>query len=72
MWVGLALAVLAVAWGAYYFFYFRKPLSTLDSFAQCLTSKGMKMYGAWWCPHCAEQKESFGYGFHHSATGGTR
>lgn len=21
------------------------------------------MYGAWWCPHCAEQKEDFGYAF---------
>ena len=21
------------------------------------------MYGAWWCPHCAEQKQDFGYAF---------
>ncbi len=21
------------------------------------------MYGAWWCPHCADQKETFGYAF---------
>jgi hypothetical protein len=21
------------------------------------------MYGAWWCPHCVDQKESFGYAF---------
>ncbi len=23
------------------------------------------MYGAWWCPHCAEQKELFGFAFQH-------
>lgn len=31
-----------------------------DSFAQCLVEKGAKMYGAWWCPHCQEQKKEFG------------
>jgi glutaredoxin len=28
--------------------------------AKCLTSKGVKFYGAYWCPHCAEQKKIFG------------
>ena len=65
IWIFAVIAVLAVAWGAYYFLYYRKPVSTLDSFAQCLTSKGVKMYGAWWCPHCADEKESFGYAFQH-------
>ncbi len=31
-----------------------------DSLAQCLTEKGVKFYGAYWCPHCAEQKRLFG------------
>lgn len=31
-----------------------------DLFAQCLSEKGTKMYGAYWCPHCQEQKEMFG------------
>ncbi|MCC7432288.1 hypothetical protein IT412_02060 [Candidatus Peregrinibacteria bacterium] len=31
--------------------------------AQCLTSKGVKMYGAYWCPHCADQKKIFGDDF---------
>jgi phage baseplate assembly protein gpV len=35
----------------------------MDDFAKCLTGKGAQMYGAWWCPHCAEQKELFGYAF---------
>ncbi len=34
-----------------------------DAFAQCLTARGAKMYGLYWCPHCAEQKEKFGASF---------
>ncbi len=28
--------------------------------AKCLTEKGVKFYGAFWCPHCQEQKAVFG------------
>ncbi|MBU0668356.1 hypothetical protein KJ951_01215 [Patescibacteria group bacterium] len=28
--------------------------------AQCLQQKGAKLYGAYWCPHCADQKKIFG------------
>ena len=31
-----------------------------ESLAKCLTSKGAKMYGAYWCPHCQNQKKEFG------------
>ncbi len=31
-----------------------------DALAQCLTDKGAKFYGAFWCPHCLEQKKFFG------------
>lgn len=31
-----------------------------NSFAQCLTEKGATFYGAFWCPHCQEQKQLFG------------
>lgn len=34
-----------------------------DSFARCLASKNAKMYGLYWCPHCAEQKREFGASF---------
>ncbi|MBD3310005.1 hypothetical protein GF351_02190 [Candidatus Woesearchaeota archaeon] len=30
-----------------------------DSFAQCLTEKGVMMYGAYWCHACDVQKERF-------------
>ena len=32
--------------------------------AKCLTKKGVRMYGAYWCPHCADQKAMFGDDFH--------
>ncbi len=35
-----------------------KP-SPYDDFAQCLSDKGIVMYGAWWCPNCANQKKMF-------------
>ncbi len=31
-----------------------------DGFAQCLSDKGAKFYGAFWCPHCQDQKKAFG------------
>lgn len=32
----------------------------LDSFATCLKDKGALFYGAFWCPHCQNQKSMFG------------
>ncbi len=32
----------------------------LDEFAQCLKDKGAVFYGAFWCPHCQNQKAMFG------------
>ncbi len=37
-----------------------------DAFARCLTERGVRMYGAWWCPHCVEQKEEFGASFEYA------
>ncbi len=34
--------------------------SKYDDFAKCLASSGTKMYGAYWCPHCSNQKKLFG------------
>jgi hypothetical protein len=36
-----------------------------DSFAKCLADKQAKMYGLYWCPHCADQKRMFGESFQH-------
>lgn len=34
--------------------------SKYDAFAQCLGEKGATFYGAFWCPHCNNQKKLFG------------
>jgi hypothetical protein len=31
-----------------------------DEFAQCIDASGAKFYGAFWCSHCADQKNMFG------------
>ncbi|WP_008310240.1 vitamin K epoxide reductase family protein [Leptolyngbya sp. PCC 6406] len=41
------------------------PITTVSSeaqvqLAQYLTDVGAVMYGAWWCPHCHDQKQLFG------------
>lgn len=36
-----------------------KP-APLDGFASCLKDKGATFYGAFWCPHCQNQKKLFG------------
>lgn len=49
--------------------YFSNPTNTADAnveaFAQCLTQKGIAMYGADWCPHCQNEKRAFGSAFKH-------
>lgn len=32
----------------------------LDSFATCIKESGALFYGAFWCPHCQNQKALFG------------
>lgn len=34
--------------------------SRLDGLAQCLKDKNAVFYGAFWCPHCQNQKRLFG------------
>jgi hypothetical protein len=58
---GVILALILIAW-------FIKWQSTGGSasdpakiaLAECLTTKGVSMYGAFWCPHCQNQKKTFG------------
>lgn len=54
-------AVLIVAISGIYFLVREnsKP-GKLDGFAQCLKDKGAVFYGAFWCPHCQNQKQMFG------------
>lgn len=36
------------------------PPGMYDAFAKCIAQTGTKFYGAFWCPHCAAQKQEFG------------
>ena len=55
----LAIAVLALGLLLYRFYLSHK----YESVAKCLAAHHAKMYGLYWCPHCAEQKERFGAAF---------
>lgn len=35
----------------------------VQELTSCLINEGAKMYGAYWCPHCADQKAKFGADF---------
>ena len=37
-----------------------KNSGKFDEFAKCLSDKGAKFYGAFWCSHCQTQKAMFG------------
>ena len=39
------------------------PKEKTDALATCLSEKGVKEYGAFWCPNCANQKKLFGDNF---------
>jgi hypothetical protein len=56
--VVIALLIVA-AFALTYYLGRRRRGSRLDAFAQCLTAKQAKMYGAYWCPHCADQEKMF-------------
>jgi len=36
-----------------------------DSFTKCIATRNAKMYGLYWCSHCADQKREFGSSFHY-------
>lgn len=61
----LGVIIIAIVGGLGWFLT-RKHAHRLDAFAQCLGTKGAKMYGAYWCPHCADQKEMFGSSFQYA------
>ena len=50
------LAVLIV--GGLLLFFFMP--GKYDGLAKCMTEKGVKVYGAYWCPNCQKQEELFG------------
>lgn len=57
----IAIIVVMVV-GLFVFFAFQQNNNSpkYDAFAQCLKTKGVLFYGAFWCPHCQAQKALFG------------
>jgi len=63
--IALYAVLIVAAFGAAYYLGHRSQ-HKYDGFARCLGERGVKMYGAWWCPHCVEQKEKFGASFEYA------
>lgn len=57
IWVGI-IAVIIIFLG--YSTYQKNQPGELDTFASCLEESGTTFYGAFWCPHCQDQKAMFG------------
>lgn len=57
--IGLVAAALFIAGIAFWIKENGKP-GKLDDFVRCLNERGAVFYGAFWCPHCQNQKKMFG------------
>lgn len=62
--IALYAVIIVLFAGAYYAGWYHKN-HKYDAFAKCLALRQAKMYGLYWCPHCADQKAMFGESFHH-------
>lgn len=60
MWVFIALALLLAAF--IYIETMPPPNGKYDAFAKCIAHTSTTFYGAFWCPHCQNQKRAFGSG----------
>ena len=56
----MLVAILIVIVFAAGLWYFTMPTKDYTAFAQCISASGTKFYGAFWCPHCNDQKAMFG------------
>jgi thiol-disulfide isomerase/thioredoxin len=56
----IVLALVVVGVSGYLLWAQNTGPGKLDDFAKCLKDKGAIFYGAFWCPHCQNEKSSFG------------
>jgi hypothetical protein len=55
------LVAIAVAVGLFlYIKTIPPPKGEYDAFAKCIANTSTTFYGAFWCPHCHDQKNEFG------------
>jgi len=57
--IALWLTMIAMICAAYLLGRYHKN-HRYDSLVECMAAKQVKMYGAYWCPHCADQKDILG------------
>lgn len=59
--IAMLIFTLAVIGGLGYLIHVQnnKP-GQYDKLAQCIKDSGAKFYGAFWCPHCQNEKKMFG------------
>jgi hypothetical protein len=57
--IGFAVAVAIIVPSGIVINYYNTP-GEYDEFAACLEENGAQFYGAFWCPHCQNQKAAFG------------
>ncbi len=55
----IAIVILGVLFTAYKVYDANTP-GKYDTLVQCITKSDAKMYGAFWCPHCNNQKQMLG------------
>lgn len=62
IWIVVAIGLVAFLWWS-----FGSLIAggQYDDLAQCIADSGARFYGAFWCPHCSEQKEMFGTSARH-------
>ncbi len=61
---GVLIASVLLVWVIWsYTWQVKKPTVNIQAFAQCLATKKVTMYGAYWCSHCQNQKALFGDAF---------
>lgn len=56
------LVVFAIASGIYFYNPTKIVVNNpqIEGFSKCLASRGVTMYGAYWCSHCQREKSNFG------------
>jgi len=57
---GLVIVVVIIAAFSLFLLKHTSKPGKYDTFAQCLKTQGVIFYGAFWCPHCQNQKALFG------------
>lgn len=58
--IGWLLVVVVLIGGVVWLTQLPDKPGELDTFASCVGEQGATFYGAFWCPHCQEQKALFG------------